>query len=300
MCFLIPIKYNKRNYPERIVPKIEELAGNFKKTSINPSQNMNYCLHTEYSYLAKDFDKNIILEDLPTIKKSHKNFVPKLWINAEWSKEFIFFIKKLVNDNIPPKLIEIHPPFNDYCKRIEDFIDIYSIFENDILKEYPKTEILIENRAGTRYSGGKFLISTQQDIINLFRFLRNTQLKLKLVLDIPQLFTAHKINFYSKKIINGNNITDLLQPLEKYKDKIAGIHIWGKKKSVKGNLLAHHGDLNTFFNQNQNMKNIFLLQMYELFNDGNSRYFVPEVNSGNEDVKSIVNDFINTGFEFIY
>jgi len=46
-------------------------------------------------------------------------------------------------------------------------------------------------------------------------------------------------------------------------------------------------------------KKTFLEYMFDTFNDGIDRYFVPEVNSGREDLVSIVNDLRNEGFKFI-
>ncbi len=198
-----------------------------------------------------------------------------------------------------PKIIEIHPPFNDYCKSIEQFLDIYKVFEAIILKDYPKTEIFIENRYGTMYSGGKFLISNNKDIMDLSNSLKTTNLKLKIVLDFPQLFASHKINFYSDEGQNKEKMSVILDQLKKIREAIAGIHIWGKRKSNKGRLVAHQGDLNTLFNNNQNLKEVFLSKIYDIFNDGQTRYFVPEVNSGKDDLTSIVNDFLKAGFKFV-
>jgi len=40
-------------------------------------------------------------------------------------------------------------------------------------------------------------------------------------------------------------------------------------------------------------------QLRELFNDDIKRYFVPEVNSNDIDLESIIEDFRNIGFKFI-
>lgn len=75
MCFLIPIKYGKRTYPNGIDPKIEELAGHFDKKSISPR--MDYSLHTEYSVGKRKFETNL-LNDFPITKKSHKKLIPQI------------------------------------------------------------------------------------------------------------------------------------------------------------------------------------------------------------------------------
>ena len=43
----------------------------------------------------------------------------------------------------------------------------------------------------------------------------------------------------------------------------------------------------------------FFTELYNILNDGNTRYFVPEVNSKTVDLESIVSDFIDTGFKFV-
>ena len=53
---------------------------------------------------------------------------------------------------------------------------------------------------------------------------------------------------------------------------------------------AGHGD-NT-------LKEFFLTSLYHLLDDGMPRFFVPEVNSGDDDLASIVNDLIKAGFTF--
>jgi len=46
------------------------------------------------------------------------------------------------------------------------------------------------------------------------------------------------------------------------------------------------------------MKKYFLESLFNLLSDELPRYFVPEVNSGNQDVASIVNDMISVGLKF--
>ncbi|MBY9006132.1 MAG: hypothetical protein KGD63_05195 [Candidatus Lokiarchaeota archaeon] len=293
MTTLIPIKYGKKDYPQGIIPKIEEIPAHFDVKSINPS--MNCSLHTEYSAGKRKLTSDL-LKDFQIIKKAHKNFIPQLWFNDEWSIEFGKFLIKLIGNHDPPKIIEIHPPYDDYCNSLEIFLERYQIFESFILKYFPNIEILIENRFGTMYSGGKFILKTSNDLINLSNLLDDLDLKLKIVLDIPQLFSANNINPLN---INEENIIKILSPLKKCINDISSIHMWGKKRTEKGRLIVHHGDLNNLLNFNKDLKTIFLKEIYNLFNDGKTRYFVPEVNSNNNDLISIVNDFKNIGFKFL-
>ena len=72
------------------------------------------------------------------------------------------------------------------------------------------------------------------------------------------------------------------------------VSIYGEKeKSVKGRWTPHTGNLNTFFSNNELLKSEFILSINKTFNDDKPRYFVPEVNSGEEDLQSIIYDLLN-------
>ncbi|HUU39765.1 MAG TPA: hypothetical protein VMW42_02375 [Desulfatiglandales bacterium] len=288
----IPIKYGKRNYPDGIKVSIQEIAGHFDVKSIKPY--MDYSLHTEYAYGGRKFS-NSVVSQLETIKNSHKNSVPKLWLNEQWSREFCLFIKGIVDTHQPPKIIEIHPPFNDYCASIDKFTDVYRIFEEELISFFPDTEILIENRCGSTYAGGRFLISTVNDIRDLCEVVLRKKMKLRAVLDFPQLFSSYNLSPYR---FSENNIKEVIRPLKELRDFIAGIHIWGKTKSTKGRIVSHCGNLDTYFISPM-LKEVFMSELKEIFNDDKARYFVPEVNSNDKDLDSIVQDYIRNGFSFV-
>ena len=65
-------------------------------------------------------DSPISKSDLAKMQQviSEKEKIPQLWKNKAWAKEFASFIIELVGNSIPPEIIEIHPPFNDYCKEL--------------------------------------------------------------------------------------------------------------------------------------------------------------------------------------
>lgn len=60
-------------------------------------------------------------------------------------------------------------------------------------KKYPIVKIFIENRCGTFYRGGKFIISNSKSIIQFLQELEKRNLRLRLVLDYPQVFSAEYI-----------------------------------------------------------------------------------------------------------
>ena len=309
MAKFIPIRYEKKEYPTGINPRIQETPANFNSTSLENTDLPYFSLHTDPAYGHGKKPQTDMLDDFATISNNFaiisnskgivEHWVPKLWYNKKWSEEFAGFIVKLVGgiDKSRIKIIEIHPPFNDYCGDLETFIDRYKIFEEKILKTFPDVSIHIENRSnkGTRYKKGKFLLSTNCQIKKLSKLISASDVKLKMVLDFPQLLTEHQ--FFAK---NGpsipkdmiEKIKEILEPVKDCKDFIDGMHIWGKPP-------PHHGTLDTLFNNNEEVKNYFLKEVRDLFDDGKERYFIPEVRSKSDDLKAIVNDFKKSGFEFI-
>lgn len=293
MCILIPIRYRNKEYPNNIMPKIEEISARFDiKKVIRPKPEMDYSLHTDYGHYDSELNRPFLTE-FETIKGAYKNHIPQLWSNEKWAKEFAVFIKRIVGNNKPPRIIEIHPPFKDYCESIEKFIDIYKLFEEDILLSFPDVKIVMENRCGTL---GKetFLISTSDDILELYRLLNGLNLRLRIALDFPQLFSSEKLDigkFSKEKIVSILRRFNLCSPY------IIEFHIWGKKLNAKGKSCVHCGDLNTYF-KDEDLKHLFLKELFYLFDDRTPRYFLPEVNSSKKDVASIVEDFSSAGFKF--
>ena len=291
---LIPVKYHNKEYPDGIIPSICEIAGNIdsKELNIHPP----YSLHTEYSYMKRNFD-SCLLQNLDEIKSSHKNGIPQLWKSTQWSEEYAEFIIRLIGKSIPPKIIEIHPPFREYCNSYELFWERYICFYERISKHFPNTIILIENRSGTMYPGSTFLISTCTDVLSFIDFLQNKKGELGLVIDYPQLFTAEKERMGCidvEKIVQFNTVLQL------HRTAIRAIHLWGKKQNIKGRWSAHTGDLNTFFSLDNEKKSKFLRSLITTFSDEIPRYFVPEVNSTDLDLHSIIADLLDFGAIFTY
>ena len=161
--------------------------------------------------------------------------------------------------------------------------------KKEFLEGYPNTTICIENRAGTKYSGGKFLISNFDSIAQLCEAVHRRKLELRIALDYPQLFTAehYKLEqFEMDRFIEQNRL------LEQHRPLISSIHIWGKRKR------PHFGDLNDLFYNDVLAKRRFIDYLIEFYDDDKPRYFVPEVNSSVNDLQSIVNDLIDAGADF--
>lgn len=278
---LIPVNYHKRVYPKHIHPEICEVAGHFDVERI--SDNGRFSLHTEYSYGKRNLSSQL-LSGLSVIRWAAKKGVPQLWLSEKWALEFISFIRALCKDNIPD-IIEIHPPFTDYTLSVQNFIKIYKVFESEILDIYPNTHILLENRSGSTYSIGKFLISKGEDLRNLSEHIALHNLRLKITLDLPQLLTSYG----GPQNLPLESLSTVLNSQNEMATFVKGIHLWGKKKSKKGRVVSHCGDLTSYF-EDDDKKQLFLTWLSKFLNDGVERYFVPEVNSSNEDLESIVND----------
>jgi hypothetical protein len=205
--------------------------------------------------------------------------------------EFAEFIFELAR-NKEAVVIEIHPPFNNYSS-IDTFLSNYEIFENIIFNRWPDVNILLENRSGTTYSGGRFLISRIKDLKEFVNKINKTSFRLNIALDIPQLFTAHG----GHQKFNSNDIVILFSSLSPMMHRVRSIHLWGKKL-INERWVAHVGDLNDFFNDDQSKKRVFLSNLAKLLNDGRKRYFVPEVNSSDKDLQNIVTDLEGSGINF--
>ena len=290
MASLIPIQYHRTRYPDDIEPRILEVSGHFDIKRINVD--IPYSLHTEYSFMRRKFD-NKTVSKYNEICNANKKGIPMLWYSEKWAVEFADYIKDITYESIEPSIIEIHPPFSDYTN-LEEFLNNYKVFKERITLFFPKTIILIENRNGTRYSGGNFAVSTIDQLVSLSNLIDEKGSDLRITLDLPQLFTAHSISKSKKDLM-----LKIFDDIKSIRHNIFGIHLWGKKNSENGRRVAHVGDLNSYFMYDMDFKKTFLENMFDTFNDGIDRYFVPEVNSGSEDLVSIVNDLRKVGFRFI-
>lgn len=280
------IKYNSVLYPDGYHSTIKEIAGHLDKENIETTN--NYSLHTEYSYGKRKFNSSLI-SNFEELKNSHKDGVPQLWKSAKWAEEFAHFIIELTKDQNAPTIIEIHPPFNDYCD-IDSFLDRYLVFENEIHKTYPNTIIVIENRSGAIYRGGKFIIEKAKEIVELCEKIKTQNINLGVVLDFPQLLTAERLDTLKFK---ADKYFSLIDEISKYRDIIKGIHIWGKKKSESGRWVAHAGNLNTYFDNNEEYKKVFIDGIKRICDDNIKRFLVPEVNTGSDDLASIMKDIFD-------
>lgn len=287
---LIPIIYHNLQYPFGITSNIKEVAAHFDIAKLNDSlEDYGFSLHTEYSAVKRKFTSDLI-QSYPTILASQSDSVrskPKLWLDEKWAFEFADFIVKLLDGKIP-RIIEIHPP-NPRKFDIELFLDYYELFVAHLLKHNINTEISIENRNG-------FMLSGINDFQKLSDAIDRRHSNLRLILDFPQL-----LNFEKAKA-DANKLIKVMDAINGFKHNVSSFHIWGQY----GNN-AHRGDLLDYFNQNNNMKNLFHEKLKEVFLDHPTPlYFIPEINFGIDGNKSrqvclnnIIDDLSSYGFKFM-
>ena len=281
------IKYHGKEYPAGVPLRIEEIAAHFDVTNVDGQ--LERSLHTEYSYGKRKFNSALIAK-YPEILAAQKDGVPQLWKNESWSLQFADFIIELVGNGPGPRVIEIHPPFNDYTD-LAGFMRSYSGFETRIKDRFPEVDIFIENLCGSVYRGGRFILSRIKEIEMFCDAIADAGLQLKIAYDVPQIYTAHNAKSEDKYIT-------LLEATRPYRDFIGGVHLWGKSISSTGRMVAHCGDLNSYFGD-QSIKEHFLQAFKVCFDDGVVRKMVLEVNSGNNDLQSIVEDLRSVGICFV-
>lgn len=287
MAIFEMVKYHTQAYPEDIPLRTEECAAHFDITSV--SADLKFSLHTEYSYGKRKFDSDIV-QRFSAITEAHKDGVPQLWKSEQWAAAFAQFVFALAGDAVPA-VIEVHPPFADYAT-FNSFLTSYKVFEATVLDRYPGVCILIENRCGSVYKGGKFLVSKLPEIENLCNLISQNNLRLKIAYDVPQVYTAHNVKKPEQYI-------DLLKKTEAFRAQIGGVHLWGKRKSDSGRLVSHCGDLTSYFGEDMDLKARFLQAFNACFDDGLTRKMVLEVNSSNDDLLSIVHDLRENGVVFV-
>lgn len=286
MTVFCMVKYHSQSYPADIPLVLEETAAHMDVASIDRGPNLS--LHTEYSYGKRELN-SLLIQKYDELMTANKNGVPQLWKNAKWAEQFAGFVKDLAGD-IEPGVIEIHPPFSDYTD-IKSFADIYKVFEDSIREVYPNTEILLENRCGSVYKGGKFIVSKAESIEELCEEIEKQNIDLSIALDVPQLYTAHNVKKEEQYFA-------LLERMKQIREYIGGVHLWGKRRSKTGRKVSHCGDLNSYFEYNDSLKQSFLEAFADCFNDNKPRKLVLEVNSGNEDLMSIISDLKTAGILF--
>lgn len=212
MVRFIPVMYSDKDYPPDIKPQIQETTANLFRKTVKKTNLRYLSLHTDPPnvWYGKQRNKILSLEllkEFPALLNnmldSGHSCVSKLWCeDKEWSKAFSSFLVRLTEGIEPQriKMIEIHPTFDKNCNSLDIFLERYAIYEEEVLKKFIFATINVENRynAPRKSKFGKFIISRTDDIIRLSKLIAKSNLKLQLVVDVPQLFSEH----YEDKLIS--------------------------------------------------------------------------------------------------
>jgi len=284
---LIPIKYHNLEYPDFIKCKIKEVAGHFDTVSIQEN-GMKISLHTEYSAVHRKLNSSIIqkYQAIVNSQSASRTSKPKLWINEQWAKEFADFIIEILN-GIDPEIIEIHPP-NNRQLGVHEFFSLYEMFLQKIRSASITSKIMIENRNG-------FMLSSVEDFNQWSKYIGENQIDLSLIVDFPQL-----INF-EKARNDADKLKQVLQRIEAFQHNVSAFHIWGQVGKR-----AHMGDMNDYFNGDNQLVEIFYNNLGYVFRNHESPiYFIPEINFGITNkktrqvcLKNIIEQLLTTGFVF--
>lgn len=273
------VKYLNRD--PGIYCAMAEVAAHFGKEKIDVP-NGPYSLHTEYSASKRSIPEKI-KNKFPKLYLDD-NEVPRLWVNNEWASEFASWLIEIISNNVPPKVIEIHPPFVEDCENIFLFLERVDIFKSKLQEKYNSIQYVIENRNSIK-RGPKFLISTPVDCEKLSRHIPEY---LSLCVDFPQFFSSLcPNNFPTREIID-----TIFKDVINFKDKVFSIHLWRRKNGV-----PHVGDLLSLFNGDEELMMYFLRKLKETFN-GRSVYLVPEVNRTKEDFFNLLVQIKKSGIAF--
>jgi hypothetical protein len=277
------LRYGNQPSRQASVPMIRKLPAHFDVKALKVDG--PYSLHTEYSGKPRRLDSPL-LEGFESLLASQRNKVPELWSSAPWAKDFGSYIFRLVGDEAPPSAIEFHPPFRSTTPTIDAFLDIYQVFEEAMAERFPDCELLIENRSGSNHPS-PFLVSDIDSILALGQALAVRNLRLRIALDLPQLFTA----MWGSKRAVGMEGVKLIQRLEPIREQIHTLHLWGR--GANGG--AHSGGLDSLFAPGSGAKEACLKELRRILDDGEDRHLVLEV-SRQSDMEAILTDLEASGF----
>lgn len=276
------LRYGNQALPEAIKPFLREVPAHLDVKALHLDGDAS--LHSEYASKPRRFDSPL-LDGLNALTASHRNGVPELWTSAEWGQEYAILMTRLVGGNPAPRQIEIHPPFMSSASTIGTFLARYEVFEKAIFQAYPECGVVLENRTGTKHSH-PFLMSGSASILAMGLALQNSQLKLGIALDLPQMFTAE---FGTRHLVGFEGVP-LIERLVPIRDRIRTLHLWGR--GAGGG--AHGGGLDGLFDAKTDAKRACLLSLRNLLSDGEPRHLVIEVRRAG-DVASIIRDLEEAG-----
>jgi hypothetical protein len=287
---LVPVECRGRPYPKWITPQYAEVSAHFDvkpRVKVQP----RYCLHTESSTKKRSFSSPFVegLEHLGA--KSHPP-VPELWLGNGWVDDFVTFIKRFIAESAcgrSPGLLEIHPPFRDYCCSVDTFLVRFRRFAAGVRDM--NCGILIENR--NRHSSREFLLSNLDSVCSFAEALQDSaETRLKFVIDIPQLLNAEAFDPHVAGAANQLSTIFSRLSAPTVRPYVGSIHLHGRKGQK-----MHQGNLDDLLGKT---KPDFLCSLRGFVEAGGDLYFLPELPLGTrQDVADIVRDLQDAGIGFL-
>lgn len=262
---LLPVRLRGINYPEDIISNIV-----YRETTnglINETPSQAYIL--KLSYLKEN---------------------DGIWKNNDEMDIIIKNLKKTFKEFGMPIMIEISSPLRTLGYNEAEFLKHYASFERAIGK-IGKTKIALLNGA-PRYVTSKkprYLLETVKDITNVSNAIKEMKLKLRLSVDIGRLLNQGR---YEKAFQEEFNELTFIRSM------IIGIHLSTIPFNVKKLNERNIDDKRYLSHFDYNRNSDYLGGLTALFNDNQSRYFVPEEMADDQQLEELVDTLLRGGFSF--
>lgn len=188
-----------------------------------------------------------------------------------------------------PKLIEFQSPYKSLDYAVEDFFDIYQVFEKGLIK-FNKTKIAIINGNIKGTKGKEFLFSSIDDILNLVNTCKQLNLRLKLA-----------VNFIdsNRKNILKERMKETIDALCTIRSFIVSIHI---------NKIDEWSNYSSTFSCDGRRRYLSIYEYPEvsdfmrglgvIVQDSEARYLIPEKIDTDEKLEILVDTLYRAGFSF--
>ncbi len=262
---LLPVINNGVQYPEDVRSNIEFLESKDGLLKSKPQE--KYILRISYKDSKDDIWKD---------EKLFNNLINNLHITFE--------------NYGSPEVLELLSPVSNDSFTEEEFLMIYGNLEKS-MKKYRNMKIGIVNGAKNDRRKFKYMVESIEDIEKVLNKIIEFKYKLKLVVDINLL-----IGWQNR----GNNLEGIFEQLLQVRNSIIGVHFSDKLISTSASNGKGNGD-HFYLNQSEYPEFSNLLkELSILFNDNQSRYFVPEKIEKPLELEELIDNLLIGGFSFEY
>ena len=133
-----------------------------------------------------------------------------------------------------------------------------------------------------------------EDVVELANLIRERNLNLRISLGLTEIIAING----GPKILVEKRLKEVIRPLKECRDVITAIRLGGKMRNKEGKTVPGLGDLNNYFEGRLPLKDCFLEEFMDLFDDDVPRLFIPEVRYEEKHLESIIRDLIEYGVYF--